>query len=69
MLNLTRNSGQTIVIDDQIELVVLEVRGDKIKLGLIAPREIPIQREEIRDKLANSPDQTTSATPNRLPNE
>ena len=47
MLVLTRKLGEGIVIDDQITVTVLEVQGNQIRLGIEAPKEIPIRREEL----------------------
>ena len=46
MLVLSRKRGERIIVGE-IELTVLEVRGDRVKLGFTGPREIPIHREEI----------------------
>ena len=50
MLVLTRKPQQEIEIDSNIRLTVLEIRGDRVKLGLIAPREVEIRRSEIPDR-------------------
>ena len=47
MLALTRKVGESIVINDNIEVTVLAVHGDQIKLGIDAPRSVPIHRKEI----------------------
>lgn len=47
MLALTRKKGESIIIGDDIELVVLSVSGDFVKLGINAPRHIPVHRKEI----------------------
>ena len=47
MLVLTRQPGERIVIDDQIIVTVLEVQGSRIRLGIEAPKEIPVMREEL----------------------
>ena len=47
MLTLSRKKGESLVINNNIEVTVLEVRGDQIKLGIAAPREVPIYRKEI----------------------
>ncbi len=47
MLTLSRKKGEALVINNNIEVTVLEVRGDQIKLGIAAPREVPIYRKEI----------------------
>jgi carbon storage regulator len=53
MLVLTRRPGERIVIDDRITVTVLEVQGNRIRLGIEAPKEIPILREElVRSTLA-----------------
>ncbi|MDH7576918.1 MAG: carbon storage regulator CsrA [Bacillota bacterium] len=47
MLVLTRKPGQSIIIGEEIIITVLEVRGDQVRLGVQAPRELPIHREEV----------------------
>jgi carbon storage regulator len=47
MLVLSRRVGQRIVIDDKITIAVLEIRGGQIRLGIDAPKEVPIRREEL----------------------
>jgi carbon storage regulator len=47
MLVLSRKSGETIVIDNHVHVVVLEVRGSHVKLGFTAPPEVAIRRAEL----------------------
>ncbi len=47
MLVLSRKKNQSIVIDDKIVITVVEVRGDKVRLGIEAPREVAVHRQEI----------------------
>ena len=47
MLVLTRRKNQSIVIGDDIVVTVLEVKGDQIRLGITAPRDIQVYREEL----------------------
>lgn len=47
MLALTRKKGESIVINNNIEISVLEIRGDQIKIGISAPRDVPIYRKEV----------------------
>jgi carbon storage regulator len=47
MLVLTRRTGQSIVIGNGITVTVLEVKGDQIRLGISAPRDVPVHREEL----------------------
>lgn len=48
MLNLTRRPGETIIIGDDIEVTVLAVNGNQVRIGVNAPSSMPIDREEIR---------------------
>jgi len=52
MLVLSRKKNESIVIDDKIVITVVEIRGDKVRLGIEAPREIAIHRSEVRDAIA-----------------
>ena len=59
MLVLSRKRNESIVIDENIVITVVEVRGDKVRLGIEAPQEIPIHRSEVHDailKIADSID-------------
>ncbi len=47
MLVLTRKRDESIIIGDEIRVTVVDVRGDQVKLGIDAPRRIPVHREEI----------------------
>ena len=47
MLVLSRKRNESIVIDGSIVITVVEIRGDKVRLGIEAPREIPIHRREV----------------------
>ena len=47
MLALTRKKGEALVINNNIEITVLEIRGDQIKIGISAPKDVPIYRKEV----------------------
>ncbi len=47
MLTLSRKKGESLIINNKIEVTVLDIRGDQIKVGISAPREIPVYRKEI----------------------
>lgn len=51
MLVLSRKKGETIIIDDQIEITVLSVDADTIKLGIAAPKNIDIYRKEVYEAI------------------
>ena len=47
MLALTRKKGESLVINNNIETTVLEIRGDQIKIGISAPKNVPVYRKEV----------------------
>jgi carbon storage regulator len=51
MLVLSRKKNESIVIDERIVITVVEIRGDKVRLGIEAPREVAIHRSEIFEAL------------------
>lgn len=51
MLVLTRKKDETVVVGGQIEVKVLDVRGDQVSLGFAAPRSIPIYRKEVYEAI------------------
>ncbi len=51
MLVLARKVGQSIVINENIELLVIEVRGDQVRLGIEAPKSIPVHRKELLEQI------------------
>lgn len=51
MLVLSRKKQESIVIDDTIVVTVIEIRGDKVRLGIQAPKEVPVHRSEVHAKL------------------
>ncbi|MHC4687842.1 MAG: carbon storage regulator CsrA, partial [Planctomycetota bacterium] len=58
MLVLSRQKDESIMIGDNVEITIVDVRGDKVRLGITAPKEIPVHRREVyeaiqREKNAN----------------
>ena len=51
MLVLGRNVGEVITIGDDIEITVVEIQGDSVRIGINAPREVPVHRKEIADAI------------------
>ncbi len=66
MLVLTRKSGEGIIIGDQIRVVVIEVHGNQIRLGIEAPAGIPIYREEVLIKIMLENKKLVDVDPKRL---
>ena len=63
MLVLTRKSNQSIMIGDEIEVSVLAVSGDKVRLGIAAPRSVPVFRKEVYLEIQDAPDSLRSVPP------
>jgi carbon storage regulator len=51
MLVLSRKQDESIVIGDNITIVVVEIRGDKVRLGINAPTEVPVHRQEVYEAI------------------
>lgn len=47
MLALSRKKNEAIIINNNVEVTILEVKGDQVKIGITAPREVPIYRKEV----------------------
>lgn len=47
MLTLSRKKNESLVINNNIEVTILDIKGDQIKIGIAAPREVPVYRKEI----------------------
>ena len=54
MLVLTRQKNESIIIGNDITIVVVEIRGDKVRLGIEAPKEVPVHRQEVYDAIHRS---------------
>lgn len=54
MLALSRKKGEALVINNNIEVTVLEVKGDQVKIGISAPKEVPIYRKEVYLQIQDS---------------
>ena len=51
MLVLSRKKNESIVINNDIIVTVVEIRGDKVRLGIVAPKEVPVHREEVYEAI------------------
>ncbi len=61
MLVLTRKIGQKLIIGDKIEITILETWGDSVKIGIQAPRDVSVYREEIYAEIRKANEQATQA--------
>jgi carbon storage regulator len=67
MLVLTRKVNQSIMIGDEIEVIVLEVRGEQVRLGIKAPRTVTVHRREISDAIQRENLMAAQAQPEDVP--
>ena len=51
MLVLSRKKNESIIIDGRITVLVIEIRGDKVRLGVDAPKEVPVHRKEVYEAI------------------
>ncbi len=54
MLALARKVNESIIINDNVEITILEIKGDQIKIGINAPKSVPIYRKEIYSQIQDS---------------
>ena len=47
MLALTRKKSEAIIINNNVEITILEIKGDQVKIGISAPKEVPVYRKEV----------------------
>ena len=58
MLVLSRKKDEKIIIGDKITIMVIEIRGDKVRLGIDAPKEVTVHRQEVYEAIKREHDQT-----------
>ena len=51
MLVLSRKKNESIIINNDIVVTVVEIRGDKVRLGIVAPKDVPVHREEVYEAI------------------
>lgn len=69
MLVLSRKRDESILIGDTIKITVVDIRGDKVRFGIDAPREMSVHRDEVLGAVRRERDERVSAKFNRLPTE
>lgn len=62
MLVLTRKLLESVVIGDDIEVFILEIKGDRVRLGIKAPRDVPVHRKEVYEEIRRSNIEAASTT-------
>ncbi len=66
MLILTRRVGETVVIGDDVTVTVLGVKGNQVRLGINAPRDVAVHREEIYERIRREQTEEESERPQRV---
>ena len=61
MLALTRKKGESIILNNDIEISILELRGDQVKVGINAPKEVPVSRKEVYLQIQKENEAASSA--------
>jgi carbon storage regulator len=51
MLVLSRKKNESIIINNDVIVTVVEIRGDKVRLGIVAPKDVPVHRQEVYDAI------------------
>ena len=67
MLVLTRKIHQSIIIGDAVEVVVLEVRGEQVRLGIRAPKDVSVHRKEIYEQILDENREASEVRPEDVP--
>lgn len=67
MLILTRRVGETIVIGDDVVVTVLGIKGNQVRIGINAPKDVSVHREEIYQRIQQEKNVTPAAAPEAAP--
>lgn len=67
MLVLSRQRDETIMIGDDVEITIVDIRGDKVRLGITAPSHIPVHRKEVYDAIKRENRAAANMKPQDLP--
>ena len=62
MLVLSRKKDEKIIIGDSISIMVVDIRGEKVRLGIDAPRDVPVHRQEVYDAIKREQNEQESKT-------
>ena len=62
MLALSRKTGEALMINNDIEITVLEIKGEQVKIGISAPKEVPVYRKEVYIQIQEANKEATDNT-------
>ena len=69
MLVLSRKRDETIMIGDEIEITVVDIRGDKVRLGITAPKSVPVHRKEVYEAIQRENQAAAGMQPEDVPEQ
>lgn len=61
MLALSRKKNEAIIVNNNVEITILDIKGDQVKLGIAAPREVPVYRKEVYVQIQEANKEAMSA--------
>lgn len=67
MLVLTRKTNESIIIGNDVQITVLEVRGEQVRLGILAPRNVPVHRYEVYVRISEENQSAAETDPSDIP--
>ena len=67
MLVLSRHRDESIMIGDDVVVTIVDIRGDKVRLGIEAPTDIPVHRQEVYEDIQRERERTESEEPDSVP--
>lgn len=66
MLILSRKTGESLLVNENVEIKIIEVSGDKVKIGIDAPREVKILRKELSLTVESNKESSAALSPSKL---
>lgn len=66
MLVLSRHRDESIMIGDDVMITIVDIRGDKVRLGIDAPQEIPVHRQEVYEAIKRENQKATRVNPSEI---
>ncbi len=66
MLVLSRHRDESIMIGDNVMITIVDIRGDKVRLGIEAPQEIPVHRQEVYEAIKRENQKAARVNPNEI---
>ena len=62
MLALSRKKNEALIVNNNVEITILEIKGDQVKIGITAPKEVPVYRKEVYLQIQNANKEATDTS-------